>query len=208
MVFAPVPARIDLLESALDGGRIDLGKSILEGGRALEIARARLCGGTEDPPFVLSVRVGFVVLAWDRDRVGASFGTPNSFLERSVTEGGLEGTLELDWEDTVGGNFVATRPFGLSGAEVACTGTLGFGGGISWRAGAGTIVILLGPVCILGTSPGTVTDPGCTRVTPPLLGADWLMTRLGPGRAVTSTRAWDIVLIFVDVVESVFPVML
>jgi hypothetical protein len=34
------------------------------------------------------------------------------------------------------------------------------------------------------------------------------MMRLGPGRAVTSTRVWDIVLNFVDVVESVFPATL
>lgn len=111
--------------------------------------------------------------------------------------------MELDWEETIGGIFVSKRLFGLSG-----TGTLRFGGGISLGRGAGTIVILLGPVCTLGTSLGTGMIPGWARVMPPLRGGGWFMTRLGPGRAATCTRAWDIVLVLVDVVESALVVTL
>ena len=70
------------------------------------------------------------------------------------------------------------------------------------RGGVGTIVILLGPVCIWGTSPGTDVMPGWARVMPPLRGGGWFMTRLGPGRAATFNLVWDIALILVDVVES------
>ena len=110
--------------------------------------------------------------------------------------------MELGWEETIGGIFVATRLFGLSITELACTGTLGFGGGISFGGGAGTIVILLGPVCIWGTSAATGITPGWTRAILPLRGGGWFMTRLGPGRAATFTCVWDVVLILVDAVES------
>lgn len=195
------PVRVDLFGPALDGGRVGLGKSTLEGGRAFEVARVRLCDGTS---FVFSVRLGLVALVWDRDRdrVDPGFGFSKSFFEPSVTEGGLEGPLE----ETGSGAFVATRLLGLSGTEVVCTGNLGLGGGTAWGRGAGSIVILLGP--ILGRSPGTGMIPGCTRVTPTLRCESWFMIRLGPGRAVTSTRVWDIVLILVDVVESALLVML
>jgi len=58
LVLVTAPVLVDLAKSALDGGRVglnksileggrvDLDKSILEGGRALEVVRARLCGGT------------------------------------------------------------------------------------------------------------------------------------------------------------------
>lgn len=105
--------------------------------------------------------------------------------------------MELGWEDNTCGTFVAARLFGLSG-----TRTVGFGGGISFGRGAGTIVILLGPVCVVGTSLGAGMIPGWIRATPPLRGGSWFMIRLGPGRAATCTRVWDIVLILVDVVES------
>lgn len=147
-----------------------------------------------------------VALDCDRGRVDPGLAPSDSFLERSVTEGGLEETLELGWEEIVGGALVATRLLGLSGTEVVCTGGLSFGGGTSWGGGAGTIVILLGP--ILGRSPGTGITPGCTRVTPPLRCVGLLMTRLGPGLAVISTLVWDIVFSLVDVVESALLVML
>lgn len=193
---APVP--VDLVEPAFDDGRVDLVKSILEGGRAFEVVRARLCDGTKETSLVLSIWLGLVVLVWDWswDRVDAGFGTSNSFL----TGGGFKVTLKLGWEESTGGIFVATRFFGLSGTELACMGIFGIGGWISLGGGAGTIVILLGPVCILGTS--TDTTPGCTRLMPPLRGGGWFMMRLGPGRAATCTRVWDIALILVDVVES------
>lgn len=200
MVTAPI--LFDLVNSALDDGRVDLGKSILEGGRALEVVRARLCGGAKDTSFVFSVRLGLVVFVWDWDRVDAGFGTSNSFLELSVTEGGLGGTLEFGLEETTCGVFVATRLFGLSVTELVCTGIWGFGGGSSLGGGTGTIVILLGPVCIWGTSPGTGITPGWIRVMPPPRGGGWFMMRLGPGRAATFTRVWDIALILVDVIES------
>lgn len=202
LVVVATPVRVDLARSALDDGRVGLGKSILEGGRAFEIVRARLRGATS---FVFSVRLGLVVPVCDRDRVDPDFWFSDSFLEPSVT-GGLEATLELGREEIVGGAFVTARLLGLSGMEVVCTGSLGFGGGISWVRGAGTIVILLGP--ILGRSTGTGMTPGCTRVTPPLRCGGWFMMRLGPGRAATSTRAWDIALILVDVVESALLVIL
>jgi hypothetical protein len=113
--------------------------------------------------------------------------------------------LEFDWEEAVGGIFVVIRLFGLSGTELVWVGALGFGGG---TRGAGTIVILLGPVCILGTSPGTGMTPGWTRATPPLRGGGWFMTRLGPGRLATCTLVWDMVLSLVDVVESALLVTL
>ena len=100
------------------------------------------------------------------------------------------------------GIFAATRLFGLSGTELVWAGALGCGGGIALGRGAGTIVILLGPACILGASPGTGVIPGWTRVTPPPRGGGWFITRLGPGRAATCARVWDIVLILVDAVES------
>ena len=196
------PVRDDLLESALDDGRICLGKSILEGGRAFEVVRARLCGGAS---LVASARLGLVVLVCDRDRVN-DLGFSNPFLELSATEGGLEGTLEFDWEEKVGGAFVAARLLGLSGTEFVCAGSLGFGGGISGGGGVGTIVILLGP--ILGRPPDTGMVSGCTRVTPTFLCDGWFLIRLGPGRAANSTRAWDIELIIVDVVESALLVIL
>lgn len=93
MVAAPV--RVNLVEPALDDGRVDLGKSILEGGRALDVVRARPCGGAKDASFDFSVRLGPVALVWGWDRVGAGFGTSEPFLELSVTEGGLEGSFEL-----------------------------------------------------------------------------------------------------------------
>lgn len=55
LVVAVVVVRVDLLGSALDGGRVDLDRSILEGGRALEIVRALLCGGAKDISFLFSV---------------------------------------------------------------------------------------------------------------------------------------------------------
>ena len=106
-----------------------------------------------------------VGLAWDRDLVDAGLGTSKSFLELSAAEGGLEGT-EPGWEETVGVVFVATRLFGLSGTELVWVGALGFGGGIAFGRGAGTIVILRGPACILGASPDRGVIPGWTRVTP------------------------------------------
>ena len=59
-----VAVLVDLVKSALDGGRIDLDKSILEGGRALEVVRVRLRGGAKDTSFVFSVWLGLVVLVW------------------------------------------------------------------------------------------------------------------------------------------------
>ena len=101
-----------------------------------------------------------MVLVWNLDRDDSGLGGSGSFLELSATEGGLEGTFELDWEGTTGGTFTAARLFGLSGAELVLEGNLGFGGGISLGRGAGTIVILLGPVCILGAPPCTGMTPG------------------------------------------------
>jgi hypothetical protein len=167
LVAATAPVRDGLLESALDGGRVDLDKSILEGGRALEVARIRFCGGAADAPLV---RLGLTILVWDRDRVDDGFEDSDSFLDRSATEGGLEGFLELGWKGMVDVTPVAARLLGLSGTEDVCTGTFGLGGGISWGGGAGTIVILLGPVCILGTSPGAGMVPGWTRAMPPFRG--------------------------------------
>jgi len=206
LVVVAAPVRVDLAKSALDDGRVGLGKSILEGGRALDVARARPCGGAKDISFVLSVRLDLVVLVWGWDRAGSGLGASASFLELSATEGGLEGTFELELEGTTGGIFVAARLLGLSGTELVLVGTLGFGGGTSLGRGAGTIVILLGPVCILGTPPCTGMIPGWTRVMPPPRG--WFTIRLGPGRAATCTRVWDIELILVDVVESALLVML
>ena len=188
LVVATAPVRDGLLESALDCGRVDLDKSILEGGRALEVARIRFCGGATDAPLVFSVRLGLTVLVWDRDRVNDGFEASDPFLDRSVTEGGLGGILELGCGRTVGATPVAARLLGLSGTEDVCTGAFGLGGGICWGSGAGTIVILLGPVCILGTSPGAGMVPGWTRTTAPLRGGGWFLIRLGPGRVAISTR--------------------
>ena len=187
LVVVAVPIRVDLAKSALDGGRMGLGKSILEGGRALDVVRARLCGGATDTSFVFSVRLGLIVLVRGWDRVGSGFGASGPFLELSATEGGLEGIFELEWEGTTGGTFTAARLFGLSGTELVLVGTLGFGGGTSLGRGAGTIVILLGPVCILGTPPCTGAIPGWIRVIPLSRGGGWFMMRLGPGRAATCT---------------------
>lgn len=207
-VVAAASVRVDLVKLALDGGRVDLAKSILEGGRALDVVRDLLCDGADDASFVFSVRL--VVLVRDWDRVDDGFGISDSFLEISVTEGGLDGTLEFGWEETVGRIFAVARLFGLSGTELVLAGTLGFGRGTSLGRGAGTIVILLGPVCTPGTGtlPCTGMTPGWTRVMPPPRGGGWFTTRLGPGRAVSCTRVWDIVLILVDVVESALLVTL
>lgn len=124
-----------------------------------------------------------------------------------MTEGGLGGTLELEREESTGGIFAAARLFGLSVTEFVCTGTLGFGGGTSFGGGAGTIVILLGPVCIWGTFPSTCVIPSWTREMPPFCGC-WFMIRLGPDRAATFIRVWDIVFTLVDVVERALLVTL
>lgn len=62
LVVVAAPVRVDLVISVLGGGRVDLDKSILEGGRALEVVRARLCGGAKDTSFVFSILLGLVVL--------------------------------------------------------------------------------------------------------------------------------------------------
>ena len=54
LVVVVAPIRVDLVKSALDGGRFDLDKSILEGGRALDTVRARLRGSAEDASFIFS----------------------------------------------------------------------------------------------------------------------------------------------------------
>lgn len=170
MVAVAVPVRVGLVKSALDDGRVNLGKSILDGGRALDVVRARPCGGAKGTSFVLCVTLDLVVLVWGWDRVDSGFWPSDPFLELSATEGGIEGTFELEREGSTDGMFAAARLFGLSGTELVLVGTLGFGGGTSLGRGAGTIVILLGPVCILGTPPCTGMTTGWTRVMPPLRG--------------------------------------